>query len=70
MRQALRVLLGRALLAAVLCLSPGSASAVDEARLLGAHHDNWLTYGHGYANQRYSGLSQIDTTNVRRPPPV
>lgn len=68
MRQALRVLLGRALLAAVLCLTPGPASGVDEARLLGAHHnhDNWLTYGHGYANQRYSGLSQIDTTNVRR----
>lgn len=67
-RQALGVLLGRALLAAGLCLSPGSASGVDEARLLGAHHDhdNWLTYGHGYANQRYSGLSQIDTTNVRR----
>ena len=68
MRQALRVLLGRALLAAGLVLTSGPAFAVDEARLLGAHHDhdNWLTYGHGYANQRYSGLGQIDTTNVRR----
>lgn len=63
-----RRLLRRALLAAVLTLPPGSALAVDEERLLSAHqdHGNWLTYGHGYANQRYSGLSQIDTTNVRR----
>ena len=38
--QALGVLLGRALLAAGLCLSPGSASGVDDARLLGAHHDH------------------------------
>ena len=64
----LRRLLGSALLAAVLTMTHGPALAVDEERLLSAHqdHDNWLTYGHGYANQRYSGLSQIDTTNVRR----
>ena len=37
MRHALRVLLGRALLAAVLVLTSGSAFAVDEARLLDAH---------------------------------
>ena len=36
-RQALGVLLGRALLAAGLVLTLGSAFAVDEARLLGAH---------------------------------
>ena len=44
------------------------ARAVDDARLLGAaeDHDNWLTYGHGYANQRYSGLDQINPDNVQR----
>ena len=44
------------------------AAEVDDTRLLGApeDHDNWLTYGHGYANQRYSGLDQITTDNVQR----
>ena len=65
-RAVLRRLLSSALL--IVLMAPRPALAVDEARLLGADqdHKNWLTYGHGYANQRYSGLSQIDTTNVRR----
>lgn len=46
----------------------GSAGAVEDARLLAAHEDhvNWLTYGHGYANQRYSGLDRIRVENVGR----
>ena len=54
--------------AAVVCLGGGAARAVEETRLLQAHaeHDNWLTYGHGYANQRYSGLEQITTDNAHR----
>ena len=60
-----------ALMPALLCalsLLTFSAAAVDDTRLLGAHedHDNWLTYGHGYANQRYSALDQIDAGNVAR----
>ena len=60
-----------ALMPALLCalsLLTYSAAAVDDTRLLGAHadHDNWLTYGHGYANQRYSALDQIDARNVER----
>ena len=56
------------MIATVLALVSSPALAVEEARLLGAHddHDNWLTYGHGYANQRYSGLDQINTGNVQR----
>ena len=27
-------------------------------------HDNWQTYGHGFANQRYSDLDAINTNNV------
>ena len=64
-------LLENALTPALLCalsLLTYSAAAVDDTRLLGAHedHDNWLTYGHGYANQRYSALDQIDARNVER----
>ena len=56
------------LVVAVVCLGSTAARAVEETRLLQAHtdHDNWLTYGHGYANQRYSGLEQITTDNVQR----
>ena len=52
----------------VVCLGSTATRAVEETRLLQAHtdHDNWLTYGHGYANQRYSGLEQITTDNVQR----
>ena len=53
---------------AVVCLGSTATRAVEEARLRQAHtdHDNWLTYGHGYANQRYSGLEQITTDNAYR----
>ena len=54
------------LVVALVCLGSTATRAVEETRLLQAHtdHDNWLTYGHGYANQRYSGLEQITTDNV------
>jgi PQQ-dependent dehydrogenase (methanol/ethanol family) len=44
----------------------------DDARLLAAHRDqdNWLTYGHGYANQRYSELGDINIKNVRQLAPA
>ncbi len=49
-------------------LATGSTVHADDARLRGAQddHDNWLTYGHGYANQRYSALAQITRENVSR----
>ena len=51
-----------------ICLCTDRVSAADEARLLAAQDDddNWLTYGNGYANQRYSGLDQVDVDNVHR----
>jgi len=45
-----------------------AADGVDDKRLLSAHTDNsnWLTYGHGYSNQRYSELDDINRDNVKR----
>ncbi len=39
----------------------------EDKRLASAQddQDNWLTYGHGYANQRYSALTEITTANVK-----
>ena len=53
---------------ALLCLCSVRVCAVDDERLASAHgdHDNWLTYGHGYTNQRYSALDQIDEDNAHR----
>jgi PQQ-dependent dehydrogenase (methanol/ethanol family) len=44
----------------------GAPGRADDARLVAAQTDqaDWLTYGHGYANQRYSELHDIDTGNV------
>ncbi|MEX2479425.1 MAG: PQQ-binding-like beta-propeller repeat protein [Gammaproteobacteria bacterium] len=60
----------RALFCAVLMLGQllPSAAAADEARLMAAagNDDDWLTYGHGWSNQRYSGLDEITTANVAR----
>ena len=40
--------------------------AIDDARLsnAAAEPESWLTYGGTYAEQRYSALAKIDTTNV------
>ena len=51
------------ILGCMFLLQPGFAA--DE-RLLAAHNDDdsWLTYGHGYNNQRYSALQDITRDNV------
>src|SRR3954470_19229432 len=53
---------------ATLALFGVSAIAqVTPDRLLNASHEpqNWLTYGGGYASQRYSLLPNLDPTNAR-----
>ena len=41
---------------------------IDDARLLAAASDrtNWLTHGRDYTNQRFSALTQINTSSVAR----
>lgn len=60
-------------LLAVVCIGvvltrPSALLAETHEKLLnaGSNDADWLTYGHGYANQRYSGLTQIDRRNVSR----
>lgn len=60
-------------LLAVACIGvvltrPSALLAETHEKLLKAGNNDadWLTYGHGYANQRYSGLTQIDRRNVSR----
>jgi PQQ-dependent dehydrogenase (methanol/ethanol family) len=45
---------------------PPGVEAIDDARLVAAASEpqSWLTYGGSYAEQRFSTLDQIDTTNV------
>jgi len=53
------------LLAALTALPAWAQS--DEALLAAAGNAaDWLTYGHGYANQRYSPLAQVNRGNVAR----
>lgn len=61
-----------ALIAAVCALLVPLALAAAESRLekAASDQDNWLTYGHGYANQRYSELADIHTGNVKRLAPA
>jgi len=46
--------------------APRGVDAVDDARLVAAasEPESWLTYGGGYAEQRYSTLDAIHTGNV------
>ena len=63
----------RNVMAAWLLAAAGLAPAgAEDARLAGAGEDadNWLTYGHGWANQRYSALAEIETGNVARLSPA
>jgi glucose dehydrogenase len=57
---------------ALLLAATAPALAADEARQIHAEkdQDNWLTYGHGFGNQRYSELQAIDTRNVTRLAPA
>jgi len=47
-------------------LNPGASDLVNDGR----NTDNVLTYGMGYAQNRYSPLAQINKTNVKRLVPV
>ena len=51
---------------------PAPLAAVDDAalRAADANAGDWLTYGHGYLNQRFSPLKQIDRDNVQRMVPL
>ena len=56
---------------AVLVFTPALTPAlaqVTSQRLEGAASEpkNWMTYGGGYDNQRYSGLRQIDRSNAKK----
>jgi len=44
------------------------AASIDDTRLLNAAGDtsNWLTYGRDYGNQRFSPLTQVNASNVKR----
>jgi glucose dehydrogenase len=48
------------------------AGTVDDARLRAAVWDpsNWVTFGHDYTNQRFSGLGRINRANVARLAPA
>jgi alcohol dehydrogenase (cytochrome c) len=60
------------LAAVLLLLVTGSADAqtLEDLRNDGKNTDNVLTYGMGYYQQRYSPLTQINTSNVKRLVPV
>jgi alcohol dehydrogenase (cytochrome c) len=47
-------------------MSPSFAQIVDDNRMRHAAEDttDWLVYGHGYDNHRFSSLDQIDRTTV------
>ncbi len=46
--------------------APVGVAAIDDERLRDAEADaeSWITYGRGYAEQRYSPLARIDENNV------
>lgn len=68
LQRCLIIIIAAAAFAAGIGAARAATDAVDDARLSAAHDDgaNWLTYGHGYANQRYSALKEINRDNVRR----
>ena len=55
---------------ALLAASSAPAQSLDELRNSQATPEAILTYGMGYANQRYSPLKKIDKSNVARLVPV
>ena len=58
--------------AAVMMMLAGAASAqtLDDLKNDGKNTDNILTYGMGYSQHRFSPLTQINKTNVKRLVPV
>ncbi len=63
MRFGLCVVLGAAL-ALSACGKESGAGDVDGALIASPPEGEWLSYGRDYAEQRFSPLDQIDTTNV------
>ena len=57
-----------AALAIAVCHGQAKSGAIDRARLLAAdrHPDQWLTTGGGFGETHYSGLEDINTSNVSR----
>ena len=55
-------------LLAIASVAWGEGGTIDDARLLAAGADrvNWLAYGRDFANQRFSPLTQINTSTVKR----
>ena len=76
LRGCFRFLVSRVLMpsfaGALLATGIAGAAELGDARLLAADADadNWLTYGRGYSNQRFSPLAQIDTGNVSKLKPA
>jgi alcohol dehydrogenase (cytochrome c) len=54
----------------LLATSPTAAQTLEDLKNDGKNTDNVLTYGMGYHQQRYSPLSQINRSNVKRLVPV
>ena len=52
---------------ALALLGVPAAAQVTPERLLNASHEpqNWLTYGGGYASQRYSLLKKLNSRNAK-----
>ena len=48
------------------CQKAQTFGNIDQARADDSENDdgNWLTYGHGYQEQRYSRLDQVNDGNV------
>src|SRR5712692_8205991 len=59
-----------AVLMLVATVTSASAQTLDDLKNDGRNPDNILTYGMGYAQQRYSPLNQINKANVKRLVPV
>src|SRR5262249_3678603 len=57
-------------LALLFAASLATAQTLDDLKNDGRNTDNILTYGMGYAQQRYSPLSQVSKTTVKRLVPV
>src|SRR5262249_11736010 len=56
--------------AALLVAAAAGAQSLDDLKNDGKNTDNILTYGMGYAQQRYSALNQINKGTVKRLVPV
>lgn len=54
----------------VVALPLAAQVSFDRLRQADSEPGNWLTYSGNYNAQRYSGLDQITTANVRRLRPV